>query len=251
MEKRVKEKRLYAPGSTEPFKLSRSKLALFLECPRCFYLDCRFGVSRPEMPGYALNVAVDTLLKREFDLYRKLGKNHPLFEEKGVKSILSRHPNLKKWRNNSVGIQFLHPATNFLVYGALDDAWDSEDRELEVVDFKATARKTPVIALDQPYHLRYKQQLELYQWLLRKNGERVSDTGYFLYCTGMTEMRRFSRRLVFDLNIIPHVGDHAWIEPALKGAHEALNSNIAPKIDPECRFCDYRIRSHLEIKKRI
>lgn len=32
---------LFDPGSDKPFALSRSKVELFLECPRCFYLDRR------------------------------------------------------------------------------------------------------------------------------------------------------------------------------------------------------------------
>ncbi len=35
---------LYDPASKEPFRLSRSKIDLFLECARCFYLDRRLGV---------------------------------------------------------------------------------------------------------------------------------------------------------------------------------------------------------------
>ena len=33
------KKKLYLKGDTEPFKLSRSKIDLFLECARCFYVD--------------------------------------------------------------------------------------------------------------------------------------------------------------------------------------------------------------------
>ncbi|MFA5767610.1 MAG: hypothetical protein WC919_06835 [Candidatus Paceibacterota bacterium] len=73
-------KGLYEPGSTEPFKLSRSKIDLFLDCPRCFYYDRRLGVGRP--PGYpfSLNSAVDALLKQEFDVHRANGTKHPLIE---------------------------------------------------------------------------------------------------------------------------------------------------------------------------
>ena len=67
-------KNIYDPASKNPFKLSRSKIDLFLECPRCFYLHRRLGVGRP--PGYpfTLNVAVDALLKKEFDIHRALYK---------------------------------------------------------------------------------------------------------------------------------------------------------------------------------
>ena len=64
--KRVRN--LFEPGLKEPFRLSRSRIENFLNCPRCFYLDRKLGVDQP--PGYpfSLNAAVDTLLKKEFDL---------------------------------------------------------------------------------------------------------------------------------------------------------------------------------------
>lgn len=55
---------LYDKNSGEVFRLSRSKIDLFINCPRCFYLDRCLGVSQP--PGYpfSLNSAVDKLLKK-------------------------------------------------------------------------------------------------------------------------------------------------------------------------------------------
>jgi len=60
----------FNPNGKNNFKLSRSKIDLFLQCPRCFYIDNRLGVARP--PGYpfTLNSAVDHLLKKEFDPVR-------------------------------------------------------------------------------------------------------------------------------------------------------------------------------------
>lgn len=57
--------------SKEPFKISRSKIDLFLNCPRCFFMDRVLGISQP--PGYpfSLNSAVDHLLKKEFDIHNK------------------------------------------------------------------------------------------------------------------------------------------------------------------------------------
>ncbi len=31
----------YVAGQSEPFKVSRSKIELFVQCPRCFWLDAR------------------------------------------------------------------------------------------------------------------------------------------------------------------------------------------------------------------
>ncbi|HVY67280.1 MAG TPA: hypothetical protein VHA30_00050, partial [Patescibacteria group bacterium] len=58
-------KYLFDPRSKYPFRLSRSKIDLFLNCPRCFYLDRRLGVALPPGFPFALNSAVDHLLKKE------------------------------------------------------------------------------------------------------------------------------------------------------------------------------------------
>src|SRR3990167_6764125 len=93
-------KNLYDPDSTDRYRLSRSKVDLFLECPRCFYLDRRLGVGRP--PGYpfTLNDAVDTLLKREFDQHRVEGTVHPLARAFGLKLVPFRHEYIDAWRDS-------------------------------------------------------------------------------------------------------------------------------------------------------
>jgi hypothetical protein len=72
---------LYNHQSTVPFRLSRNKIDLFINCPRCFYLDRKLGVAQP--PGYpfSLNSAVEKLLKKEFDIHRVNGTKHPLCDQ--------------------------------------------------------------------------------------------------------------------------------------------------------------------------
>ena len=36
--------KLFDPDSATPFALSRSKVDLFLQCPRCFYLDRHLSI---------------------------------------------------------------------------------------------------------------------------------------------------------------------------------------------------------------
>ncbi|MGI6371207.1 MAG: hypothetical protein ACOX0G_02030 [Patescibacteria group bacterium] len=131
---------LYDPSSKEPFKLSRSKIDLFLNCPRCFYLDRRLGVGQP--PGYpfALNSAVDKLLKKEFDIFRAKGEPHPLITGNGVDARPVSHEELDKWRENFVGVQYFHEPTNFLITGAIDDLWINSAGEYIVVDYKSTSK---------------------------------------------------------------------------------------------------------------
>ena len=78
---------LYDPQRTKSFRLSRSKIDLFLACPRCFYLDRRLGVGRPPGFPYNLNSAVDALLKKEFDFHRAQQTQHPLMGAYGIDAV--------------------------------------------------------------------------------------------------------------------------------------------------------------------
>jgi len=69
-------------------RLSPNSLNLFLECPNCFWLEKKMGIKRPPSYPYGLNLAVDGLLKDEFDDYRKKEIPHPILEENGIKANL-------------------------------------------------------------------------------------------------------------------------------------------------------------------
>ena len=73
---RTRKSSFYDKKSNTPFKISRSKFNYFLECKRCFYLDRVKGLKEPSMPGWALNNAVDELLKKEFDWKYYGGKHY-------------------------------------------------------------------------------------------------------------------------------------------------------------------------------
>ena len=82
--------------------------------------------------------------------------------------------------------------------------------------------------------------MEIYQWLVRANGFKVSDTGYFVYCNGQTDREAFDGKLEFDIKIIPYKGNDAWVEATVIDAHKCLMSNKIPKAGSNCDFCDYR-----------
>ncbi len=231
--------RMYTPKSSDPFKLSRSKIDLFLNCPRCFYFDRRLGVARPPGFPFALNSAVDYLLKLEFDIHRVAGTKHPLIEKYGVDAMPVAHKDLDQWRHNFTGIQFLHTPTNLLVFGAIDDLWQNSKGEYIVVDYKATSKDEEITELNKEWQIGYKRQMEVYQWLLRQNGYKVSSTGYFVYCNGQTDRKAFDGKLEFDVTLIAYKGDDSWVEKAIKDAHKCLNSDKIPKAGAECDYCAY------------
>ena len=80
----AKRKKTYEPGMRGPFRLSRTKVDLYRNCPRCFYHDRRLGIARPRGFPFNLNSAVDALLKTEFDRYRAAGQAHPYMAAAGL-----------------------------------------------------------------------------------------------------------------------------------------------------------------------
>ena len=222
------------------WKLSRSKIDLYLECPRCFYIDNKLGVKR--VPGFpfSINSAVDYLLKQEFDAHRVKGEQHPLQKEYKLDSRPVAHEELDEWRRNFGGIKFLHKPTGLLVSGAIDDLWINKKEEYIVVDYKATAKDEAVKELDKEWQDGYKRQMEVYQWLLRQNGLKVSDTGYFVYCTGKMDRQAFDKRIEFDINLIPYKGDDSWVEKTLLDIKKCLDEETIPASDKNCDHCNYR-----------
>jgi len=229
---------LYKPDGEDPYKLSRSKIELYTECPRCFYLDRRLGVGRPPGFPFTLNSAVDALLKKEFDIHRARGSKHPLMEQYGVDAVPFAHEMMNEWRENFKGIQYLHRPTNLVITGAVDDIWANPKGELIVVDYKATSTENE-ITLDAEYRQAYKRQMEIYQWLLRKSGFNVSDTGYFVYANGDKDKKAFDGKLEFDVFLLSYKGNDAWVEPALREIVACLKGKM-PEANPECEYCAYR-----------
>lgn len=231
---------LYNPNSSDTFRLSRSKIDLFVSCPRCFYLDRKLGVGQP--PGYpfSLNSAVDKLLKKEFDIHRVKGTAHPLMREYDLDAVPFAHDKMDEWRDSlRRGITAPIKNTNVIVTGGVDDVWQTPDGKIIIVDYKATS-KSGEVNLDAPWQDGYKRQMEIYQWLFRQNGFDVSNTGYFVYCNGDSDKEAFDGKLEFSIKLIAYEGDDSWVEQTIINAIDCLNSDTIPESGEDCDYCKYR-----------
>lgn len=242
----------YEPGQSEPYKISRSKIELFMQCPRCFWLDGRKKIKRPSGPPFNINKTIDELFKKEFDAHREAGTPHPIMADNQIKAVPYQHADLDKWRYNFTGVTALHKPTNLHIFGAIDDVWVNDDGELIVVDYKATS-KNKEVSIDSDWQISYKRQLEVYQWLLRQNGFQVSDTGYFVYTNARLDVDGFADKLEFQTKLIPYTGSDEWVEPTLGKMKKCLDADDMPPVGDAamggpCDFCEYaRQRTELTV----
>lgn len=228
----------FDPLSAAPYRLSRTKLELFLECPRCFYLDRRLGIARPSGPMPQLNITIDTLMKREFDAFRLRREPHPVMTAYGLKAIPFLHERLEEWRDPWRGVTVTDAHLGFTVFGALDDVWIDDQGRLIVVDYKASSRAGPIPPV--MWNDKNKRQLEVYQWLLRRNGFHVDGTAYFVFANGRKDQPDLGDALQFNLTLIPHRGPDSWIPDALSEARICLCRESLPEPHLDCEWCSYR-----------
>ena len=81
--------------------------------------------------------------------------------------------------------------------------------------------------------------MEIYQWLLRRNDLKVSDTGYFVYCNGRADNEAFDAKLEFDISLIPYTGNDNWIDGKIIEAYKCLMADEIPLASHECDYCAY------------
>ena len=161
-------------------------------------------------------------------------------EQYGIDAIPLAHEKIDEWRDSlHAGITFQIDGSNVTVTGGVDDVWVTPEGEYIIVDYKATS-KVEEVSLDADWQIGYKRQMEIYQWLFRKNGFKVSDTGYFVYCNGNTDKEAFDGKLEFEIKLIAYTGDSSWVEQTVADAIDCLKSDKLPESGEDCEYCQYR-----------
>ena len=200
-----------------------------------FYIDkMNFSAKSEDVGTFDLDFA-----ELEIYLHRKEKTPHPLIKEFGVDAIPYEDERMDTWRNTFKGIEYLHEPTNLLITGAIDDVWINREEELIIVDYKATSKESEV-NIDAEWQRGYKRQMEIYQWLFKMNGFKVSSVGYFVYCNGDVGKPYFDKKLEFNIKVIPYKGETNWIEKTLLEIKECLMQDNIPEMNPDCDYCNYR-----------
>ncbi len=167
--------------SPQVYKLSPSSLNLFRECPRCFWLAQHKVWKRPSGPFPSLPSGMDKILKTHFDRFMRKGQMPPELCERQEcldMKLFDDEELLRVWQNNFKGVSYTDKKGNEL-HGAVDNILvrgSGKSRKLIVLDYKTRGYK---LKPDTAEHYRF--QMNVYNFLLRKNGYRTENYSLLLF----------------------------------------------------------------------
>src|SRR3989344_6526702 len=211
------------------FKISPSSLNLMNECERCFWLTQHKVWKRPSGIFPSLPSGMDSILKKHFAKFRDKGKLPPelynndhcedikLFEDKEL---------LKEWQNNFKGIKWEDKEGN-LLHGAIDNLL-VKGKKLIVLDYK-----TRGYALKEDTADHYQNQLDIYNFLLNKNGYETEDYAFLLFYVPKEVME--TGEVIFDTELVKRKISIKNAERLFNSAIKLLNDECP---DKTCLWCE-------------
>ena len=211
------------------FRLSPSSLNLMHECPRCFWLTQNNVWKRPEGIFPSLPSGMDRILKVHFDKFRERNLLPPeLCNQKNCENmkLFNDKELLTFWQNNRKGISYKDEDGNEL-RGAVDNILQKGNK-LIVIDYK-----TRGYDLKEDTHEHYQLQIDVYNFLLRKNGYETEDYGFLLFYVPKEVAE--TGEIIFDTTLKKMEINVKNAEAIWKKAIKFLNSECPEK---GCEWCE-------------
>jgi hypothetical protein len=177
----------------------------------------------PSLPS-----GMDLVLKAHFDSFHDRHELPPeLLELNGKIKLFENKELLEKWRNWKQGLQW-KDSNGHSLRGALDNVLQNE-KKLIVLDYK-----TRGFPIKEDSHEHYQEQLDIYTFLLQKNGFETENYAYLLFY----HPTRVSPNgdIVFHHDLIQLTVHPENAEKTMKKAITLLNGP-EPKADKECEWC--------------
>jgi len=168
-------------NSVSNFKLSPSALGLFLDCPRCFWLEKNRKLKRPRGIFPSLPGGMDRVIKTYFDGYRQDGGLPPEVQGKVLGRLFQDLARLNRWRDwKTTDLAYTDAALQVTLSGALDDCLIDGERYIPL-DYKTHGygAKPESIAF-------YQHQLDCYCLMLEASGFPTTGLAYLVYYYPLT-----------------------------------------------------------------
>ena len=218
--------------------ISATSLNLLLECPLCFYLKVKEKIDRPRPPTASITFGMDKVIKEYFNKCREKGILPPFLQKKleGKKLALEKPLNLK--------VEYILSESPYLklkLVGNLDECLVDEEGKYYPLD-----HKTRGYAPKQDSSSVYQLQMNIYSFLLKKNGFPIGGKGYLVYYFPQEiETPEWKEKIsgeVFKFNF-----EIQEIEINVEEANELiwyairiLKSPTPPSPSPSCSYCNWR-----------
>ncbi|MBI2672044.1 PD-(D/E)XK nuclease family protein [Candidatus Woesearchaeota archaeon] len=216
------------------YKLSPSSINLMLECKKCFWLQIIKKISRPAGIFPSLPSGMDKILKEHFDRFMEKNELPPELKSSNINDykLFNDKEKLKVWRNNRQGLEYIDKRKGILLHGAVDNLL-VKGSKLIVLDYK-----TRGFPLKEDTHEHYQVQMNMYNFLLRKNGYETEDYSYLLFyypnkVTGTGEV-------LFDTKLIKLPTSAENGEKVFENAVNILETQEVPNSSQECGFCKWK-----------
>lgn len=228
-----------------PVHLSPSRLNLFAECPRCFWLRVNERIERPSGPFPSLPGGMDRTIKDHFDRFRAEGTLPPELRDEvdvlpdpriaGLETDQRFLERCRRWQSDPA---YVDDALDVAVRGGVDDLLRTEDGSLVVLDYK-TRGYPPKGEAGAPAY--YARQVNCYNLILRSAGHQTANCGLLLYyypddvaADGTFSFNNELRRVAVDVDAV-----RAEVERAV----ETLRGPV-PDHDPDCEYCGWNAAEH-------
>lgn len=212
-----------------PYKLSPSSLSLMQECPRCFWLTQHGVWKRPAGIFPSLPSGMDSILKIHFNKFIEKKQLPPELcgngDCKNMK-LFDNHELLAIWRSNFKGIVYEDKRGNILK-GAVDNIL-VKGKKLIVLDYK-----TRGFPLKEDTTEHYQNQLDIYNFLLRKNGYQTEDYSFLLFYVPKEVLE--TGEVIFDTTLKKMKINVKNAETIFNKAIKMLNGDC-PK--ESCEWCE-------------
>lgn len=212
--------------------MSPSRINLYVECPRCFWLRVNEGVERPTRPFPSLPSGIDGVLKDHFDRYRARNELPPELRGEVDEALCGDVDLVERARDWRREPRYTDAEVDAVLRGGVDDLLETGDGSLVVLDYKT--RGYPPKDGVPGY---YARQVGLYSLMLREAGYPTTDYGYLLYYypgevggAGEVRFETELRRVGVDVD---------GSRDLFRDAVDMLRGSL-PEPAEDCDYCSYR-----------
>jgi len=217
------------------YRFSPTSLNLFLNCPRCFWLQFNRDIHRPKTFFPSLPGGMDLAIKDYYDRYRSQNELPPEIDGRVRGRLVGDQKLMDRWRNWKTGLKVSIVELDVTLFGALDDCLIDAGEYLPL-DYKTRGFKPEKGNGMEPY---YRNQLDCYALLLETEGFSAGPRGYLVYYYPISVYGQGTVK--FGVETVEIEVDVGRARKTVERAAACLNGP-EPAAHARCEYCGWQSR---------